>query len=565
MEWIGRSTDSAIDSLYNGIHRYKQKPSILLQPLTITIPTPSDITGVEVQGLRSLIKGLLPKLLPFEIDSVSLQQYESPALLEFTPFIRVPSRYSGPQFWTQTTDVSGTALYDAQLPVSDDDSLIYPIYVTDNTISRIAAEINLSSLVGYDLLSDNMLVWPAAEKTSQTSNLPSDLSFWDGLALIPADHSLEQDVIDNINTHIGKMVDDGFISIPLTNFDNDKNLLNSLIDMYDLNVASRTTIAITLQAKEDWLNQAIQDIRGEMLPTVSVQGDWTFLLAPTADTIAKLQYLAEVTYSRLTSEEPVLLYGLSNINVMPDLTISLPLPTSQLVGRFKDEFNQSLSLFNTLRAYPAPSLEEAFSRRLLASRLGTTQPTLIVRTGQAIYVVSDTLLSDPTNADLKSSLQFLQGMCLEEVNSFNEFTTVFGSESSPCYVGIKQLSRLVVNDLALRGIFSFGELNGVITKLSSLPAIDEGQLTALTDDKEITYSASGERWSTDLLTIDIRYQSDSLLDSIQQKYEAGFFLSPWGLAYYAYRKKISPISFRYIDSIATADIDPDLAISVLGS
>lgn len=565
MEWIGRSTDSPVDSLYNGINRYKQKPSVLLQPLTITIPTPRDLTGVEIQGLRSLVKGLLPKLLPFEIDSVSLQQYESPDLLEFTPFIRVSSRYSGPQLWTQTNDISGTALYDAQLPVSDDDTLLYPIYVTDSTISRIAAEMNLSSLVGYDVLSDSMLVWPAVEKTAQTSNLPSNLSFWNGLALIPADHSLEQDVVDNITTHIGKMADDGFISIPLTNFDDDKSLLNSLIDMYDLNVASRTTIAITLQAKEDWLNQAIQDIRGEMLPTINVQGDWTYLLAPTADTIAKLQYLAEVTYSRLALEEPVLVYGLSNINVMPDLTISLPLPTSQLVARFKDEFNQSLSLFNNLRAYGAPSLEEAFSRRLLASRLGTTQPTLIVRTGQAIYVVSDSLLSDPTSADLKSSLQFLQGMCLEEVNSFNEFTNVFGSPSSPCYVGVKQLPSLVVNDLALRGIFSFGELNGVITKLPSLPTIEEGQLTAITDDKEITYIASGDRWSSDLLTIDVRYQSDNLLDSIQRKYEDGFFLSPWGLAYYIYRKKLSPISFRYIESIATANIDPDLAISILGS
>jgi len=400
-----------------------------------------DIADVDILGLKTIVQNLVTILLQVNVDSVEIIDYRSAKLF-------FPIASDGNQF-----------------------------YRSANEIAWLNTNINLNSMIGYQYLTDNPLVYLSSKRLN--INLQSiDIIYLTNCLLISTN---ERETKQLLTDDIENLKRDGYYSLP-SSF-NDQSLLDDdhywyqaiatrfnlsyqSIDRYAYirreqvnqieinrsvsNKLSRWSIAYP----DKWLKESVNRVKGNKFPLVNVQ-------APTGNSLIfkqwylKTYYQSMLAYRDLINKQPFL--SSNYPQVYQDLSISLPVTSSTDVDQFLnffDYYNKYSEQWYILALSNDMTLESLIDglvyRWYFLTTYNSTNPLLLPIDNQ-LYIIVD--------IDDKSKIK-IPDLTLVKKQLVNILQDEFKTKETDLVNLVNMLSS---NDkqLALYGIYPIGPFRGL--------------------------------------------------------------------------------------------------------
>ena len=319
----------------------------------------------------------------------------------------------------------------------------FPVYMSEEERSNILSE-DYDSLVGYDLLSYDPLVWFYLDK-EKIDPKTWYITSWHGMALFPIIPPPEQEPTSEVAKSQDIFIEPEDVedmSTPLGIWWTDRDLFRREIklfvsslrldryftmffdeDILDLAIAlgrlwkieyygtfappkgnkvvhvfaSTTNLEINVAS---WFEDAIIKVRLGQLPTFYLGGDWVQYAEPTMDNMAHLQYAATRAYTQIAeANNPVLMDTIKEVRCLPNLLIAAPFSALDEVVAMENLFRAYLPETKNWQVIECSDLETSTQRRLIIQQDDPSlQPLgmIIPADPEVVYLVVDTPLGSET-------------------------------------------------------------------------------------------------------------------------------------------------------------------------
>lgn len=217
------------------------------------------LTANEIHGLTNIIKGLLPRIVGKDsyVDMVNIERYSSPSYILFTPYNK-----------------SG------------------PYYMPINQSARVLELLDLGLMIGYDLLSDDPLIWLSIDQHQKGSNIASSgeasvvsdiikslgIVYWKGSALIPITVNPKNELVSSLQSLVSTFKSDEWFYYLLNPFNSEIDLIKELCELFphmkiEFQMKDYVFIRSIPGYGKRFLDNAIDLIQGGSLPQLIIDLD----------------------------------------------------------------------------------------------------------------------------------------------------------------------------------------------------------------------------------------------------------------------------------------------------
>lgn len=278
--------------------------------------------------------------------------------------------------------------------------------------------------------------------------------------------------------------------------------------------------------------QVLAELRRGRLPMIAVTGDWVQVVEPLPVNRALLKYAALKALTQLIEANAVLALGLTEVEVLPDLTVLVRLGTLTEAQAFHRLFQGHLQQARTWVYESVPNAQEGFLRRWKILTTSEHLVPLVIPLDEALYLVVDSDadydIPEPTPMDLPQ-------------------------ETRPYYLyGYYAIPGVAPGLIPEPNELSFPAPAPESSRIEVLSLTPEHQVVTvvLPDRQEILFEiATTEVQRVARATTRLWYQ--------------GFFLTAWAQTYYLYTQRFSRDPFRIDLTLAAAGSSPSRGAAAL--
>jgi len=299
---------------------------------------PGPIDPTHVTGIKNALLAALQQLLDLPIDSIQVTHLLDPEMLVFTPMGRGSQLNLAPAYLRSDQAEAEQAWRLSQV-------MDY-LYMSEAEITATQAELDLDLLPGYDLLSDDPLVWLVLKERRLEGVVA-----WRDMALISI--ALGQDQSDEIvqvqDTTALKRAQGAF-SYCISPLEGSLELVEEVARAFGMQVLGSFSTCLFLQGGgERLLRGYLASIFEQRLPRVQLFAGWTKDLLPTGISLFKLFYLLHLAYLGLVESEPRYAAYLTELRIMPDMSWSLPAPDQATINLVLERLTELRPLLASLQ------------------------------------------------------------------------------------------------------------------------------------------------------------------------------------------------------------------------
>ena len=503
-----------------------------------------------------------------------------------------------------------------------------PVYIPEEATEAIYSQINLPSLVGYTFLSDHPLARYVVEKEGMKG-----VKYVEGIAIIPLNSEYLFEMADqneNFEFTLQTYVKKGIFAYEFGPFDTDDfEIVLQTCKQFDIKVVNRQDFMkwILLSehdfsiSPETWLRNAIPLVRMGQFPffTLSLKSviDKMFnndYERKYGDIYQRhvMKYVACLTFADLSDRFPYIKEFIYSIRINPDYTISVQLPSYDLVKEFEKKFNEGFEKLYTIVV--CKDLEDAVIKRYIVQTVDDDgYPMVFSSNGEELLIHRSPLAKlypSPFNFDdanmqekrkeleekmrnfYKTCHDNIEPVSLEEIEKMqlhdllhlipiqeNNITYCFSKDTiskvesnpltrTPLSDDVKR--RLAIGEYGLRGYFDVGILYGLYEsdekgKEMNYDELGFIQVVRIPVEQEyrelygniflvkVTFmnGVESDIFEISLPGIELN-KIDELRSYVEELWKRGFFISPWAKALSEDNFSVittNPILIRAKDSI----------------
>ena len=254
-----------------------------------------------------------------------------------------------------------------------------PVYILEEAVEAIYSQIDIPSLVGYTFLSEHLLARYVVEKEGI-----ENVKYVDGIAIIPlkSEYLFEMpDAIENFEFTLQSYVRRGIFAYELGPFDTDDfEIVLQICKQFDIKVVNRKDFSKWILlcendfsiSPETWIRNAIPLVRMGQFPfftlTMESVREKTFnndYERKYGDIDQKyiIKYVACLSFADLSDRFSYMREFIYSLRVNCDYTISVQLPSYELVREFEKKFNENFERLYTVVV--CENLEDAVIKRYI--------------------------------------------------------------------------------------------------------------------------------------------------------------------------------------------------------
>lgn len=501
------------------------------QPLSFGLDK-NDISNRESVGMINILMGLLPKIVQCEVTGIVIERYATPSSIVFTPYTNILNlNISYDNIWNHSNDEHD--LHGAIL-LQDKLSTEIPIYCYDYLSREVMSKLDLGLFIGYDLLSENPLIWLAIQRNKITVN---GLVYYQGAALYPVTSDIQLDAISSLQEIVERYIQLGYYIHEINQINSDETLVKEIASQFDIKVMGQVSEYIFFKGENSsFLTKGINSILSESLPEFYLNGSWNDL-DYTQDNIVKLRYLTELSYCQLAGRNPAYLTTLGEISILTDMTIVVRLGNKSDINSMRELLEKIILEKWNLIVYQRLSREQSIIHRIFLSRDLPESLPLVIKENNLFYVAGQGNINIRADFNTEEALSYIKKIChhlpvnLSDVKSCLELPMLIEDD----------------NDLALRGIINISELPGLITYIPGLNV--SGNVSSIVIDDVYLLEVEGIEITTLERKFNNAFELREIIDLLDLWLNRGDLFNPWGKSYYLHSGKYSVWSFRDIPEL----------------
>jgi len=526
-----------------------------------------DMSDVEITGVMNILLPLIRKIYygsasnvmsGTKIDRILFERYKNPNYIVFKPVVKqlLNEEYDVlKEYRARLPNPIGTIAKYFQYPSEDNGtSYITPIYLSEDLLADVRSKINIEDLISYTLLAKTSMPFHILEDwaTEHDYNIETALSciksvgpdddivvvknqvvykepesiFWD-----IRDRGLVKENEGWFVLHIPEVQLAGeglrlFKEIA-TRFHFRYQTTYIRPDEIIFKAPPRSEYVFGFDTKK-WLIQTCKNIYDELPPIATIEGRWNFLsqLRLSAEDLAKVAYAAFRGYSKVLEENDLLADFTSLITVNPDFSVSLPAYDLEEVKIIKNEMEAILSSPDLIHVTICKDLESCVAARIKTS---TEIPNSIPF---SMIIGDQYILASNSKHALAKPKEF--GNLLKDIEPF---------------------------DPSVQGFYNFESAKGSVERIPPPIEIKKGVIKV--DESDGRWYASvdlrekGNIKTVDLIDVKVpqdkkttsKMKVDHFMESVEDLWRSGWFLTDWGRNIYRKREEISTYFLSNIASL----------------
>lgn len=579
-----------------------------LQKLYFSYHETKSVSPTQLRNMIPIIRVLLYRDFHLAVDSVIYEKRNDINMIDFIPYTLVaPSHtvdYDTAMSFNQ--DIADTLGLDMLREKPDNDKLLYPIYLDENSVINITTHIDIKKYIDYQLVMDPYIdmninslcvVWVALKVCNdyvqnsivEINNLPF---------LLSTDNAENNEIIASVTAEMMRLLNIGVFSLCANARDKkEKNLINEIVTSFsfqrlesipsknrnDHNIYLRYVTDLPKRMNNDilfnsekWFMDTLVKIIRKCVPTVIIIGKWIYDYHPNIENIIRLQYTALRSVAELTinSISPELINYMSNIHTYADLSVKCPIMNTNDMIKIRDRIGQLVDINMYIRN--CESLGEAVVYRLYLSKFFADPVWLVVRLHHMYFIVgnitSDRVREVISEIDMESEKEYLRNWLINRYlekggRDLSELpltsllkVTIFDDQ---CYtweeieddpmLKVAIMEKSHINDgCEWMGIYQ-NELSPSIVKYypNFFNVKDHemirGEINIVKKDDKIVFKVNERKLYTISAGGDV--DLDELKDHTWRLWRKGWFLTAWGSYWYRKYGEISIAGIRTIPSL----------------
>ena len=254
-----------------------------------------------------------------------------------------------------------------------------PIYISEEATEAIYSQIDIEKLIGYTFLSDHSLARYVVEKEGI-----ENVKYAEGIAIIPlkSEYLFEMpDIVESFEFTLQSYMRRGLFTYEFGPFDTDDfEIVLQICKQFDIKVVNRKDFSKWILlcendfsiSPETWIRNAIPLVRMGQFPfftlTMESLREKTFnndyeRKYGYIDQKYVIKYVACLSFADLSDRFPVIKEFIYSLRVNADYTISVQLPSYELVKEFEKKFNENFQKLYTVVV--CENLEDAVIKRYI--------------------------------------------------------------------------------------------------------------------------------------------------------------------------------------------------------
>jgi hypothetical protein len=486
-----------------------------------------DVDLMELQGLLSILPAVLQRVVYLPVDRILHTRYARPAHIEFTPVQKdlLPEKYDILKEYSYDRRPTLDVLSQVEKfePLDTGNETTGLVYTSGTVMADVMSQVRISEFVGYTMLAETPLVYLALREWATQYDYDEERALavikrWRDLVLVRVTDAYPESLLWDLRRRALYLESQGWVALSETTLDlggleiydevAETFQMSTVTVPYDLDLRfyqarpSRTMSASGYFDPRDWLQASVARIYQGQLPLVRVTGTWTIRM-PLQDTeIYKVAYAAQRAYESLIKANALLAVYASEVLVLPDLSIQVPVYDVEEQVEFTRHVEATLQQSENLEGVRCKDLSHCQAALEKTKEQAPHTYPLIVSIGNQYALVSNGPLSTPTDA--QDYQKYLKRATKPQV--------------SPSPPQINPLKGEVVE-------ISYPEQESKTVLQVQLP--NGRQIDLMTIEKD---SASKER----------------LLQVVKDLWREGWFLTPWAKGQWQKKNRLSSYLLRNI-------------------
>ena len=254
-----------------------------------------------------------------------------------------------------------------------------PVYILEEAVEAIYSQIDIPSLVGYTFLSDHPLARYVVEKEGIEK-----VKYAENIAIIPlkSEYLFEMpDAIENFEFTLQSYVRRGIFAYEFGPFDTDDfEIVLQICKQFDIKVVNRKDFSKWILLTENdfsispdtWIRNAIPLVRMGQFPFFTVKMESVIEKTFNNDYERKygdidqeyvIKYVACLSFADVSDRFPYMREFIYSLRVNSNYSISVQLPSYELVKEFEKKFNENFEKLYTVVV--CENLEDAVIKRYI--------------------------------------------------------------------------------------------------------------------------------------------------------------------------------------------------------
>lgn len=321
-----------------------------------------NVSREEIYGIISILKPLLSKICKTKVIDIEFEESAGYILNPITEF-----------------DIA--------------------VYINPMYVESIYSQVNLVSLIGYTLLTDNKLSRYIVEK----ENI-ENVKYVEGISIIPISNtkieSTQYEKVQNFYFILQSFIQKGVFSYAFSPWDSeDYDFVKQLCNMFEIHILEDKDFSCwVLQTDIDfaispdlWIKSTLPLIKGGDFPLftfrrISYDNDYDRRYGTTYVKHI-MKYCALMAYAQLSDKYPTLKKFIYGVQVNEDLSVTAPLPSAKIAREYFNTFEALYSPSTKYTVETADTLEEAIVKRYVIQSVDDDAYSIILGTEPSYVIV----------------------------------------------------------------------------------------------------------------------------------------------------------------------------------
>jgi hypothetical protein len=513
-----RGSITAIESVCYWISKTAHQP--------LRLPYLGDVDLMELKGLLAILPKACERVLHLSVDRVLYTRYSRPSYIEFTPLQRqlLPEKYDILKEYSYNRRPTLDVLSQVEKfePLDTGNITTTPISASSSFMADVMSQLQIAEFVGYTLLAETPLVYLALKDWAtqydyDEERATSMLKRWQDMILVRVEEAYPESLLWDLRRRALYLESQGWMVVSETTLDlggldiydevAEAFRMSTAFVPYDLDLRfyrASDVLSTGYFSPHSWLEDSVARIYEGLTPLVRVTGEWTMTMSLEDTEIYKVAYAAQRSYATLSKSNPLLANSATELLVLPDLSIQVPVYDAEEQLQFTRQVEAILKQAQKLEGIRCKDLAHCQSALEKTKDKAPHTHLLVVFIGDQYALVSDGPLFTPSDA--------------QEYQKYLARATKI--DVSPPSVDMKPLKGQVVE-------ISYPEQELKVVLQVQLP-----------DGRQI-----------DLLTLEKNSPTkDQIRKRVEDRWREGWFLTPWAKSQWQKTHRLSSYLLRNIQT-----------------